>query len=120
MYRTFVIMLLLAGLIPVSASLYALEKGDIEGQRGRIIFETFCLVCHGPVGEGDGPSAHALIPGPPSFKDPAVKESLTKEKVTEVITNGISGTQMEGFKDKLGPEEIQEVMEYIKTKLIGN
>lgn len=83
--------------------------------RGRIIYEAHCFACHGPGGKGDGPSVHALIPKPPDFTDPAIKASLTKEKLAEVIANGKTGTQMIGWKDKLSPEEIQAVVEYVQS-----
>lgn len=39
-----------------------------ELKRGQFVYETWCAVCHGPKGEGDGPVIGAgRFPGPPSL-----------------------------------------------------
>lgn len=37
--------------------------------RGQTLFQTHCAVCHGPRGEGDGPSAAELNPKPANLKE---------------------------------------------------
>lgn len=45
-----------------------LEGNADELKRGQFVFETWCAVCHGPKGEGDGPVIGAgRFPGPPSL-----------------------------------------------------
>lgn len=95
-----------------------LQAGDIQSNvtpRGKIIYDAHCVPCHGTEGRGDGPSAYALVPRPPDFTDSAVKDLLTKAFITDVITNGKPRTQMEGWKNKLSTQDIQEVMEYIQS-----
>src|SRR3989442_5494213 len=48
--------------------------------RGKFVYETYCLVCHGEAGEGDGPTT-SRPPGPvfpaprPPATDPPAKQS---------------------------------------------
>ena len=35
--------------------------------RGKELFQTHCVVCHGPGGKGDGPAAAGLNPKPPNL-----------------------------------------------------
>jgi mono/diheme cytochrome c family protein len=85
-------------------------QGD---DRGYLIFQAHCAVCHGPQGKGDGPSAEALIPRPRDFTDPKVQASLTKDGVMDAILNGKPGTQMAAWKGKLSVEDAHKVMRYI-------
>ena len=38
------------------------NAGDADA--GKVIFDTNCMTCHGPVGKGDGPLSAALNPKP--------------------------------------------------------
>ena len=84
-----------------------------DDSKGRVIFQAYCIVCHGPQGKGDGPSSEALIPKPRDFTDPQVQATWKKDEVIKVILNGIPGTQMEGWKSKLTPQDAHSVMEYL-------
>lgn len=91
-----------------NVSLFAQDES-----RGKVLYEAHCIACHGLSGKGDGLSAEALIPEPRDFTNPEVKASLTKEGVTNAIMNGKPGTQMEGWKNRLSPQDIQSLMEFI-------
>ena len=41
------------------------DQASIE--RGKNLFQTHCVVCHGPGGKGDGPAAAGLKPKPPNL-----------------------------------------------------
>ena len=36
-------------------------------ERGKNLFKTYCISCHGPGGRGDGPAAAGLNPKPPNL-----------------------------------------------------
>jgi len=42
------------------------EMADVDA-RGALVFNTFCAVCHGAAGHGDGPATKKGVPPPPSF-----------------------------------------------------
>ena len=69
------------------------------------LFQQHCIACHGVDRLGGlGP---ALLP--------QNLERLKKAEALTVITAGREATQMQGFKDKLKPEEIQALADFIYT-----
>jgi mono/diheme cytochrome c family protein len=76
-----------------------------------------CEACHGPAGEG-GPvkTPEGKQIKVPSLKAPhAVRHS--DEELTKMITNGEEA--MPAFKDKLKPEEITEMVRFVRKNFQG-
>jgi mono/diheme cytochrome c family protein len=79
---------MVAGTVPrgFSAYPYRKEQGDQAGRelknpfrptrevlaRGQVMFNTYCIVCHGPNGEGDG-SIVPKFPRPPSLQSDKIR-----------------------------------------------
>ncbi len=89
--------------------------------RGR---ETFngpkgaCFQCHGK----DGNFAQAnpgilkiLNPKPSNLRNAGSQKFKTDSKRFDVIKNGVPGTSMVGFRDKLTDEEISDIVAYLRT-----
>jgi mono/diheme cytochrome c family protein len=57
-----------------------------DAARGRLLYATFCLVCHGAQGRGDGPLV-PRIPNPPSYTSERVR-GLPAGRIYHVITYG--------------------------------
>jgi len=55
-------------------------------EQGRALFETYCAVCHGPVGAGDGPLV-PKIPNPPAYNSARVK-TMPVGRIFHVMTFG--------------------------------
>jgi len=55
-------------------------------EQGKALFETYCAVCHGPQGAGDGPLV-PKIPNPPAYNSARVK-SMPAGQIFHVITFG--------------------------------
>jgi mono/diheme cytochrome c family protein len=55
------------------------KKGDLAA--GKKVFDTYCLICHGATGKGDGVGAAALNPKPRKFGDTAYMSLQTREKL---------------------------------------
>ncbi len=55
-------------------------------KRGQTMFNTYCIVCHGPRGEGDG-SVVPKFPRPPSLNSDKVR-GWTDGRIFHVITKG--------------------------------
>ncbi len=97
------------------------ESEDIE--RGRIVYERSCLVCHGSTGQGDGPAAffNAAFSGPRArdftvgnyrFRSTASGEAPLDQDLMRVITEGIPGT-MPSFRG-LSEQARWQVIAYLK------
>jgi len=96
---------------------YPTTAPDLE--RGHRIYESFCIGCHGPVGDGMGEAQPYLYPPPLNF-------TLLQERgvsggiLCYQIMNGITGTAMPYFKKDLESAKIWDVGNYIAEQFIGN
>jgi cbb3-type cytochrome c oxidase subunit II len=90
--------------------------------RGEKIYQDFCLGCHGPVGDGQGPAAPYLNPPPLNFT--TLKRNLVEGKyiggiLYYQIMNGVTGTAMPYFKHHLESAKIWDVSNFIAVNFIG-
>ncbi len=91
--------------------------------RGAVIYQRFCLGCHGPVGDGQGPASAFLYPPPLNFTTLARHLKPPKKLIGGIlyyqIMNGITGTAMPYFKRDLESEKIWDVSNYVAESFIG-
>jgi mono/diheme cytochrome c family protein len=80
---------------------------------GRALYETYCLVCHGERGKGDGPLA-GKIPPPASYTSARVL-SFPPGRLFHVVTFG-SG-RMPSYAAQLSESERWKVVSYVHTVL---
>ena len=118
-----------AGTIPRGFSPFHYGPGDEEAQRagrelknphgptrevladGKFLYETYCLVCHGPSGKGDGPIA-GKVPNPPSYTSKRVLE-FQEGRIYHVITMG-SG-KMPSYAAQISADERWKVVAYVRS-----
>ena len=80
-------------------------------KRGKNLFKTYCISCHGPEGRGDGPAAAGLHPKPPNLVKMAGHH--TDGDIAWKIENG-RGT-MPAWKGRLKETEIWDLTNFIQT-----
>lgn len=85
------------------ASLNLLSDGE-SLSNGLEIYAQSCAACHGANGTGTAIA--------PAIGSPEVR-AKPYETITQVINNGVAGTLMAGWKDKLSTEEIDDVVNLI-------
>jgi mono/diheme cytochrome c family protein len=87
-----------------------------EFARTRVVYAESCTVCHGPKGDG----GTVKIQGK-QLKVPSLKEghalNHTEEQLAKQITQG--GDGMPAFKDRLKPEEINDLVRFIRKEFQG-
>jgi cytochrome c oxidase cbb3-type subunit II len=86
--------------------------------RGHKIYQSFCIGCHGPIGDGMGPAQPWLNPPPLNFtvlKDRGISGGILYYQ----IMNGITGTAMPYFKRELESEKIWDVGNYVAVYFIA-
>ena len=87
-------------------------------KRGHKIYQSFCIGCHGPIGDGMGPAQPFLYPPPLNFT--ILKgRGVTGGILYYQIMNGITGSAMPYFKRELESEKIWDVGNYVAVSFIG-
>jgi len=87
-----------------------------EFARTRVIYAESCTVCHGPKGDG----GTVKIQGK-QLKVPSLKEGHALNHNEEQLAKQISvgGDGMPAFKDRLKPEEINDLVRLIRKEFQG-
>jgi mono/diheme cytochrome c family protein len=81
--------------------------------RGKVLYETYCQVCHGDKGTGDGPIA-AKIPPPTSYKAERVM-GFRPGRLFHVMTMG--SNKMPSYAAQLSPDDRWLIATYIRAEL---
>lgn len=122
--RLLLILLLSTVCCLLSTSAWSQEEQGLspDQETGKKIYEKRCIYCHGPQGRGDGAAAAFLKPPPTNFARGRFKFRTTPEKtlprdedLLRVVSEGLPGTGMPGWKDVLSEEQRRQVVQYIKT-----
>lgn len=91
--------------------------------RGEKVYQDYCIGCHGPVGDGNGPAAPYLLPKPVNFT--TLKRHLIDGKyiggiLYYQIMNGITGSAMPYFKKDLESAKIWDVGNFVSYSFINH
>jgi mono/diheme cytochrome c family protein len=84
-------------------------------EEGKVLYQTYCLVCHGEQGRGDGPISEK-IPPPPSYVSDRLMQ-FPQGRVFHVITMGTN--KMPSYATQLSGDERWKVVTYVHTSLQG-
>jgi copper transport protein len=79
--------------------------------RGEALYEAQCMACHGALGFGDGPNAAGLDPPPANLHLHAAHH--TDGDLFRIVTEGVPGTAMPSFEERLAAEERWHVINYL-------
>lgn len=83
----------------------------------RPIFQANCAICHGPRGLGDGPAAFTLNPRPVNLQVHVPQHAEGENFYW--ISEGVAGTGMPAWKDKLTDEQRWQVVRYLQALASG-
>jgi len=76
-----------------------------DAAEGRRVFEAQCAWCHGNEGDGGmGPNLHG-----------GLRHATTLASIVEIITNGVPGTDMPGFRSPLTERSIRQTAAYVQS-----
>lgn len=83
---------------------------------GKSLFVTYCQVCHGPQGKGDGPIS-SKIPPPPAYQSARLME-FPPGRIFHVISVGTG--KMPSYAAQLSADERWKIVTYVHTTLQGH
>ncbi len=89
---------------------------------GKLLYQDYCMQCHGEQGDGQGVMADLLDPRPRDFRRGIYKirrtpqgELPTDEDLFRIIGKGMPGTSMPAWSGLLSDAEIWQLVDYIET-----
>jgi len=80
-----------------------------SGNPGASIFQQQCATCHGADAKG------ITARGTPNLTDVRARSGIPRQRIIDVITNGKTGTAMQGFSGRLSAAQINDVAAYVQT-----
>jgi len=98
----------------------AQEVGN--AQQGKIVYERYCVLCHGEKGDGKGHFSEDTTPVPRDFRQGTFKWRSTPSgslptdaDLEKVLITGLYGTSMSSLLTTLSHQQRLDVVAYIKT-----
>jgi len=80
----------------------------LAAEDGKALFESKCAMCHGKDGV-----AKATAKGSANMNDPAWQKAHDAAAIAKTTTDGKN--KMPAYKEKLTPDQVKAIAEYIKT-----
>ncbi|MCZ6728059.1 MAG: c-type cytochrome [Acidobacteria bacterium] len=97
------------------------EASPEDLEAGKALYEDHCSQCHGEKGDGQGVMADQLDPRPRDFRRGIYKirrtiqgELPTDDDLFRIISNGMPGTSMPVWRDRLSDVQIWQLVHYLK------
>ncbi len=82
---------------------------------GQVLYSTYCVLCHGVFGKGDGPVGLTLNPRPADLSYHAILGVHTDAQLFEWITNGFPGSRMPAWKSVISDTDRWNLVNFIRT-----
>jgi cytochrome c oxidase cbb3-type subunit 3 len=97
------------------AGVCAADSDDVPSARGRALFDTYCVLCHGSAGKGDGRAASLQKVRP---SDLTVSSRSDDYKLQIISNGGAALSRSEGmppWKTVLTRQQIADVVVYLRV-----
>jgi len=85
-----------------------------EAESSQVLYQRFCLACHGPQGKGDGPMGAVMIPRVPDLTSQKTRDKSDAD-LLKIIRDGTRTTAMPPYKHRLTPDELRGLVAYIRS-----
>ncbi len=86
-------------------------------EQGRKLYNYRCYYCHGYSGDAATLAATYMEPAPRDFTS-TPPESLSRDRMVRVVTEGVQGTGMVSFTRYLNADEIEIVVDFIRQEFM--
>ena len=107
--------------LSIAALLLALAPASAMAEEdGKAVFATYCAMCHGPDGSGDGAAAAGLDPKPADLNDAEFWKTRDEAHITKVIAEGGAAVGrsplMAAWGAVLSAEQLTAVVKFVVAK----
>ena len=89
--------------------------GRTAQERGKVVYESHCAICHGVDGRAETAAGRLLNPRPRNFADAVEMSRVTVDRIYHAIKEGRAGTAMAPWSQVLSEGQIGDVMDYIQA-----
>lgn len=90
-----------------------------EEEHGKVLYEYYCVLCHGKTGEGDGFNSFNLKTPPARHTDSTVMGTLSDTQIQQIIKDGGSALgrspEMHPWGGVLNNKQISDLTAFIRT-----
>jgi mono/diheme cytochrome c family protein len=90
-----------------------------DAAKGKVIYQTYCVACHGPEGKGDGPAAASLTTKPADHADGNVMNKIPNEVLFKAIKEGGASVGksnlMRAWGATLNDEQVKDVLAFVRS-----
>lgn len=111
-----ILALALLGISPQSDA--AQQSSGPDKSHPAAIYHDFCSVCHGDKGDGKSRAQGSFARPPRDFTAPDSR-SLPRDYLIAIVRDGKAGTAMVGWKSQLNEQQIEAVVDYLRTAFMG-
>ena len=90
-----------------------IKQASTQVREGEQLFQANCAFCHAADGTGKNWIGSFLEPHPRDLTDPSNMDSMTRDKLRQVIQEGLPDTTMPAWKSVLNLKQIDSIIDYI-------
>jgi mono/diheme cytochrome c family protein len=98
---------------PVDPASLAHDEDLLSLEQGRAYYVQLCMSCHGARGDGQGEWAYRVAPRPANLQRARVRGRSNAE-LDRIIGDGLPGTPMIGWKDRLTQAQRRQLLTYVR------
>lgn len=95
-------------------SLVVAGEAETDKKTVAAVYLKNCSICHGDNGDGKTRAQSGMFPKPRDFTTAQAAIELTRERMIKSVTEGRPGTAMVGHKGRLSPQQIENLVDYVR------
>ena len=90
-------------------------EGKVDKKAMAALYLKNCSICHGDNGDANTRAQSGMFPKPRDFTTAEAAIELTRERMITSVTEGRPGTAMVGHKGRLSPQQIEGLVDYVRS-----
>jgi mono/diheme cytochrome c family protein len=80
---------------------------------GSDAYQVYCIGCHGPNQDGNGPNSVSLDPKPQNLRNKDFMQALSYQRIWTSVHKGVPGTAMPRWENVIPDDKIQDIICYV-------